>query len=101
MLNCEAFRMIKPVNSIDDYESGTENKEANVIAGDKFLADILRTIKNKPLSVPQVSRIIGRCRAAITKRLLAQIVLENVSKETKKVSGSKKLVTFYKLTEAE
>ena len=67
-LNEAAFRIIKPVNSIDDYVSGHENeevRESKRLAGLRFLANILNSIDGSELSIPQIQ--IGRasCRERV------------------------------------
>lgn len=98
MLNMEAFRMIKPIGSKDDYEAGACGGLDRKAAGVVFVNSILASLKDKSLSVPQLSVITGRSRAAVARRLVTQLSKGVVSVKARKITGAQKPVGFYTLT---
>ena len=103
MLNCEAFRMIKPVNCVDDYEAGlasTKARSKSSVRSDGFLSSIMTLIKGEPLSHGQLSKILSRDRSTIAKRLRTQLKYGKVTRVAKRMPGKSRPVYFYTAIEA-
>ena len=99
MLNLEMFRVIKPIGSIDDYTAGDIIGCTRAEAGEQFLESLLIAIKSKSMSVPQLSKLTGRSRTAISRRLTTQKNKGNVTVTKIKQHNAQKPVNFYRLTE--
>ena len=97
MLSMKALRRIKPLGCVDDYTAGDVIGYTRVEEGEKFLASILLAIKAKPMSVPQLSKLTGRSRAAIARRLTTQKDKGVVIIEKVKLQHCQKLVGFYSI----
>ncbi len=93
----KALRRIKPLGCVDDYTSGDVIGCTRVEDGDRFLASILLAIKDKPMSIPQLSKVTGRSRAAIARRLTTQKDKGVVIIETVKLQHSQRPVGFYSI----
>ena len=100
MLNMKAFRRIKPVGSVDDYTAGDMIGCTRAEAGEIFLSDLLQAIKVKAASVPELAKLTGRSRAAVSRRLTTQVNKKTVVTAKVKLPGAQRPVNYYSLVEA-
>lgn len=100
MLNMKAFRRIKSVGSVDDYTAGDMIGCTRQEAGEMFLSDLLQAIKIKAASVPELAKLTGRSRAAVSRRLTTQVNKKTVTTAKVKLPGAQRPVNYYSLVEA-
>ena len=99
MLNMKALRRIKPVGSVDDYTAGDMIGCTRAEAGEIFLSDLLQAIKVKAASVPELAKLTGRSRAAVSRRLTTQVNKKTVVTAKVKLPGAQRPVNYYSLVE--
>lgn len=99
-INMQALRRIKPLGSVDDYVAGDMIGCTRAEAGEMFLESLLSAIKVKAKSVPELAKLTGRSRAAVSRRLTTQVSKKTVTTKKVKLAGAQRPVNYYSLVEA-
>ena len=100
MLNLDVCRAIKPIGSVDDYESGLTSGETNQQKRERLVLSILNLLKETPFkSVNEIVLDTGASQAGIHGIMTSLFGDGLVIREPKRTKGAVKPAWFYSLPE--
>ena len=100
MLNIDAFRRIKPVGSVDDYESGSCGGETPAQIGKRIRNAVWQELSdNAPISIKEIVSTTGASQGGVYNMLKRWKEMELITLVSRKTPGVQKPTSFYSLVE--